>query len=136
MKSLPSACAIALLSSYPASVPSAADSRSVHAEPQFFTREFANSAVVVLRIRIPPHASIPQHDVSPRVVVWLTDAHLKLTFPDGTTREENHRAGQTSWVTPAQHAGENLGDQAIEFIAVIPVSATRKGDSPLPPRAQ
>ncbi len=98
------------------------DSRGVHAEPQFFRREFANSAVVVLRIRIPPHATIPQHDVSPRVVVWLTDAHLELTFPDGTVREESYRAGQTLWVTPERHAGLNLSDRPIEFIAVIPTA--------------
>jgi quercetin dioxygenase-like cupin family protein len=61
------------------------------------------------------------------VVVWLTDAHLKMTFPDGTSQEENLRAGQVAWVAPTRHAGENLSDQPIEFIAVIPKDAATGG---------
>ncbi len=100
--------------------PQNATASAAHAEPQFSHREIANASVVVLRIRVPAHAVIPQHDVTPRVVVWLTDARLKLTFPDGTSREETHRAGETNWVTPERHAGQNLSDKPIEFIAVIP----------------
>jgi quercetin dioxygenase-like cupin family protein len=85
--------------------------------------------VTVLRILIPPHAIVPEHDVSPRVVVWLTDAHLRLTFPDGAVREERYHAGQTSWVTPERHTGENLEAQPIEFIAIIPKSDGKRGES-------
>jgi quercetin dioxygenase-like cupin family protein len=45
---------------------------------------------------------------------------LRLTFPNGETREEHHKAGETMWVSPERHAGENLTDKPIEFIAVIP----------------
>jgi quercetin dioxygenase-like cupin family protein len=97
------------------------------AEPGFFRKEFENPSVIVVRIHIPPHASIPAHDVTPRVVVWLTDAHLKMTFPDGTSQEQNFHAGQVAWVTPTRHAGENLSEQPIDFIAILPKGGTTGG---------
>jgi quercetin dioxygenase-like cupin family protein len=85
--------------------------------------EVDNNQVQVLRIRIAPHAVIPMHDVTERVVVWLTEAHLKVTLPDGTSREIHINAGQVGWATPGRHEGTNLSDQPIEFIAVIPKGA-------------
>src|SRR5437588_10334844 len=49
--------------------------------------EVDNNQVQVLRIRIAPHAVIPMHDITARVVIWLTEAHLKITHPDGSARE-------------------------------------------------
>jgi len=43
--------------------------------------ELENDAVVVVRIRIAPHERTPMHDIaSARLVVWLTDAHLRDTL--------------------------------------------------------
>ena len=93
---------------------------SSHAGPAAFKPEFENESVQVVRITIGPHAKLPMHDLTPRVVVLLTDQDLRLTFPNGETREEHHKAGETMWVSPERHAGENLTDKPIEFIAVIP----------------
>ena len=82
--------------------------------------EFENESVRVFRMRIGPRAKLPTHDVTPRVIVWLTDVHLRLTFPNGETRAEDHKAGETNWVPSGTHAGENLSDKAIEFIAIVP----------------
>jgi quercetin dioxygenase-like cupin family protein len=85
--------------------------------------EVDNNQVQVLRIHIAPHAVIPMHDVTERVVIWLTEAHLKVTLPDGTSREIHINAGQVDWATPGRHEGMNLSDQPIEFIAVVPKGA-------------
>jgi hypothetical protein len=77
-----------------------------------------NGSVQVLRIRIAPHEKTPMHDVTPRVVVWLADARFIDSFPDGTTREEIRRAGDTEWVPARRHAGENVGETPMDFIAV------------------
>jgi quercetin dioxygenase-like cupin family protein len=87
---------------------------------QYSGAEIDNDAVQVVRIHMSSHQKIPMHTVTPRVVVFLTDAHLRLTFPDGSVKEERWRRGQTGWLDQQSHAGENLGDQPIEFIAVIP----------------
>ena len=93
---------------------------STHGGPAAFKPEFENESVQVVRITIGPHAKLPMHDLTARVVVLLTDQDLRLTFPNGETREEHHKAGETMWVSPERHAGENLTDKPIEFIAVIP----------------
>ena len=84
------------------------------------TVELENERVTVIRLRMEPHQKIPMHDVTPRVVVWLTDATLRLTFPDGSTKEIHQRAGEAEWLPQQRHEGENLGDAPIELIAVVP----------------
>jgi quercetin dioxygenase-like cupin family protein len=105
---------------HPTEASMAAHQGLTHAGPAAFKPEFENEAVEVVRITIGPHAKLPMHDLTPRVVVLLTDQDLRLTFPNGETREEHHKAGETMWVSPERHAGENLTDKPIEFIAVIP----------------
>jgi hypothetical protein len=46
-------------------------------DPSHFKVEFENESIVVLRVRLDPHEKTPMHKVSPRMVVWLTDAHLR-----------------------------------------------------------
>jgi hypothetical protein len=82
--------------------------------------EFQNDRVQVLRMRLGPREKIPMHALTERVIVWLTDAHLRVVKPDGKVLEERHVPGETSWVAADQHEGENLGDRTIEFIAVVP----------------
>ena len=77
----------------------------------------------MLRIHIALHEKTMMHDVTPRVVVWLADARFVDTFPDGTTREEVRKAGDVEWVAARRHAGENVGETPMEFIAIVPKSA-------------
>jgi hypothetical protein len=78
-----------------------------------------NGSVQVIRIRIAPHEKTPVHDVTPRVVVWLADARFVDSFPDGTTRVEIRKAGDADWVPARRHAGENLSETPMDFIAVV-----------------
>lgn len=82
------------------------------------TVELDNDRVTVVRYLFAPHASVPMHDAPDLVAVWLTDSQLKLTFPDGTSRVESHKPGDIAWLPAQQHAGENLADTPLEFIAV------------------
>jgi beta-alanine degradation protein BauB len=83
--------------------------------------EFENESVLVLRIRMEPLEKTPMHDiVGSRVVVWLTDTHLRDTSADGRTNEIGRSAGAVDWVPAQRHAGENLGDQPIEWLAIVP----------------
>jgi quercetin dioxygenase-like cupin family protein len=80
---------------------------------------FENDAVQVVRITIAPHQRTPMHDVTPRVVIWLGEAHFIDHFPNGESTEERRHAGEAEWVPARRHSGENLGDTPMEFIAVI-----------------
>jgi len=55
--------------------------------------ELDNESVVVLRIRMAPHEKTGLHDVRARLVIWLTDAHIRDTKADGTTTDYR-RAGR------------------------------------------
>lgn len=88
--------------------------------PAHFKIEFENESILVLRIRLDPHEKTPTHQVTPRLVVWLSDAHLRDTFADGKTIELRRNAGATEWVPAQNHSGENLSNQPIEFVAIVP----------------
>ena len=83
--------------------------------------EFENESIIVVRMRIAPHEKTPMHDItSARLVVWLTDAHLRDTHPDGSTNETHRRAGTVDGVGVQRHAGENLSHEPLEFLAIVP----------------
>jgi hypothetical protein len=91
------------------------------AGPSAVAIEFENEVVLVLRVRMEPHEQTPMHDlVNARIVVWLTDTHLRDTTPDGRSNEIHRGAGAVDWVPPQRHAGENLGDMPIEWLAIVP----------------
>ncbi len=80
--------------------------------------EFENDRIMVIRYRFAPHAKVPIHDAPDLLAIWLTDGRLKMTFPDGTSKLEIHKRGETEWTPAQKHAGENLADTPLEFIAV------------------
>jgi hypothetical protein len=83
--------------------------------------EFENESIVVVRIRMAPGEKTPMHDItSARLVVWLTDTHLRDTHADGSTDDIRRRAGDIDWVPVQQHAGENLAHEPLEFLAIVP----------------
>ena len=89
--------------------------------------EFENESIVVVRIRMAPREKTPMHDItSARLVIWLTDAHLRDTHPDCSANETHRRAGEIDWVGVQRHAGENLSHEPLEFLAIVP---KRSGES-------
>jgi hypothetical protein len=89
--------------------------------PQVGKIEFENASITVVRVHMAPHEKTPMHDIgSPRLVIWLTEAHLKDTGSDGSVSEYNRPAGSIDWITPRRHMGENLSDQGLDFLAIIP----------------
>jgi beta-alanine degradation protein BauB len=86
--------------------------------------ELDNDAILVLRIRLAPREKTPAHDLSGRLVVWLTNAKLRDTFPDGRSEDIERTPGTIEWVPAQRHAGENLSDQPIEFLAIVPKAAS------------
>ena len=100
-----------------------ADAQPAAPGPAQMQPELDNDTMLVLRIKMAPHERTPMHDLTARLVVWLTDAHLRDTSADGTTSEYRRAAGTVEWVSPRRHAGENLSDQPIEFLAIVPKPA-------------
>ena len=93
--------------------------------------EFENESIMVVRIHMAPRETVPMHDIaSPRLVIWLTDAHLKDTRSDGLVTEYSRLAGSMDWVTPRRHMGENVSELSLEFLAIIPKGSTQHAIPP------
>jgi hypothetical protein len=90
----------------------------VTADPIHASIDFEDARLRIVRVRLPPREKIPMHSHPDRVVVNLTDVHVKITLPDGTSGESDTPAGHTNFSQAVIHAGENTGDALWEIIEV------------------
>ncbi len=90
----------------------------VKVDPKHNKVEFENAQVRVLRFTVGPHEKSPMHEHPANIVVFLTDAHVKFTYPDGKTEERHGKAGQVIWNAPVKHESENVGDKPLEGIQI------------------
>lgn len=58
------------------------------------------------------------HEHPANVAVFLTDGHIKFSFPDGRTVERNAKAGQAFFSPAVKHEAENIGDAPIELVQI------------------
>jgi len=88
-------------------------------DPQDYKLEFENPQVRVVRVHMPPHRQVPQHEhVLNRVVVYLTDQDGRMIASDGKVDTAKHKPGEASWGGPVTHREENLMDKPFEAIVV------------------
>jgi quercetin dioxygenase-like cupin family protein len=62
-------------------------------DPKHDKVEVENDQVRVFRITYGPHEKSVMHSHPEGMVIFLTDAKGKFTFPDGTTQENSWKAG-------------------------------------------
>lgn len=89
-------------------------------DPVHFNVEFENDQVRVARVHFDPHYKSAMNQVPPRVVILLTDEHIRVTFPDGTSADRHLKAGTAFWTEGEQGRPENLSDLPFELIWVVP----------------
>jgi beta-alanine degradation protein BauB len=75
-----------------------------------------NAEVRVLDVHIPPGQKIAMHSHPANVVYFATDGKFKFTFPDGTVRVVDAKAGTAVWRDPGAHAVENIGTTEFHFV--------------------
>jgi len=85
---------------------------------KYHTVDFENETVRVLRTVLAPHIKSPMHAHPGYVVVYLTDLHTKMTFPDGTVTDNIRKKGDIAWRDALQHSTENLENERAEEIQV------------------
>ena len=87
-------------------------------DPKHHTVDFENDRVRVLRTVLEPHVKSPMHAHPHYVVVYLTDMHTKMTFPDGTANDNKRKKGDVAWRDAVKHTTENVEDEHAEEIQV------------------
>jgi len=90
----------------------------VELDPKHYKAEFENDTVRVLRIKLGAKEKSVMHDHPSGVGIFLTDQHVKFTYPDGSTKEIEVRAGETKWLDAFTHLPENLSGKPFEMIFV------------------
>jgi len=92
---------------------------SAKTDPKIIKITFENEQVRLLKAHYEPHDKTAMHDhLVPRIVIFLTDQHAKVTRADGSTVEVNRKAGDAVYFPPERHAVENLSDKPFETIEV------------------
>jgi quercetin dioxygenase-like cupin family protein len=85
---------------------------------KYHTVDFENESVRVLRTVLAPHIKSPMHAHPGYAVVYLTDLHTKMSFPDGTVTDNVRKKGDIAWRDALQHSTENVGEERAEEIQV------------------
>ncbi len=106
------------LKNAPGALP-ASDLDPVRVAPDHYKVEFENPQVRVLRAHYGPHEAGPLHEhILNRVMVYLTDAHVKVTTPDGKVQMMDAKAGDVRMGGAAKHQEENLSLLPFEVVVV------------------
>ncbi|HEY6198160.1 MAG TPA: cupin domain-containing protein [Candidatus Binatia bacterium] len=101
-----------------ASVAPALAQDAAKVDSKHYKVELENAQVRVLRVNYAPGEKSVMHSHPASVVVFLTDAKVKFTLPDGKTQDMTVKAGTTQWNAAAKHLPENVGDKPFEVIVV------------------
>ena len=90
----------------------------VKVDPKHYKVEFENDVVRILRIQYGPGEKSVMHSHPDGVVIYLTDAETKMTFPDGTTMVNSGKAGTVQAAPGGPHLPQNTGSKAMELLLV------------------
>jgi len=99
-------------------VMSAAAQDGTKVDSKHYKVEFENDQVRVLRITYGAGEKSVMHEHPANLAVFLTDADVKFTLPDGQTREAHAKAGTIQWDAGGKHLPENIGTKEFEVILV------------------
>ena len=92
---------------------------AVKVDPKHYKVELDNDRVRVVRIAYGPREKSVMHGHPRGLVVFLTDAHYKFTYPDGKTEEIRGEKGKFLWFGKAwAHLPENLNDTPFEAVYI------------------
>lgn len=88
------------------------------ADPEHYTLELENEDVRVLRIKYAAHSKGKMHNHPHSVTVFLTPGNLRMTLPDGTSRDAEVPAGKAVFEEAGPHQPENIGDTDFEAVRI------------------
>jgi hypothetical protein len=74
----------------------------------------------VVRVHFDPHYKSPMNQMPPRVMILLTDEHIRVTIPNGKSSDSHLKAETAFWTQGGQGRPENLSDLPFELIWVVP----------------
>jgi quercetin dioxygenase-like cupin family protein len=90
----------------------------VKVDPKHYKVVFENDRVRVLSITYGPQEKSVMHYHPDGVVIYLTGANTRMTFPDGKTQDATGKMGDAAWAPAGAHLPQNLADKKFEAVLV------------------
>jgi quercetin dioxygenase-like cupin family protein len=88
------------------------------ADPAHYKVLSENDQVRILKVHYGRGEKSVMHSHPDSVAVYLSNAKVKMTFPDGKTQEAEVKAGEAQFTPAATHLPENIGTKEVEMILV------------------
>jgi quercetin dioxygenase-like cupin family protein len=90
----------------------------VSVDPKHYTVELENDRVRVVRIRYGAGEKSEMHSHPESVIVFMTDAVARFSYPDGSSEEITGTAGQVLSLPATTHLPENVSNEPFEVVQV------------------
>lgn len=103
---------------------------AVKADSKHYSVVSENDQVRILKIHYGPHEKSVMHSHPNTVVVFLTDANVQFSFPDGKKETHSVKAGDSQYSAAGTHLPENMGDKVMEAILIELKGKTAKVATP------
>ena len=85
-----------------------------------------NDRVRVLEVRVKPGRRLPMHSHPAYLVYALTPHKVRVTFPEGKTKEVKIKAGEVLWSEGMSHAVDNIGTNEARVLNIEFKEPTKK----------
>jgi quercetin dioxygenase-like cupin family protein len=91
---------------------------AIVADADHYTTEFESEEVRILRIAYGAGDESVMHYHPDSVAVFLTDHHVRMTMPDGSTEDISAAAGDAMFAPAGQHQPKNISDSDWELVLI------------------
>jgi quercetin dioxygenase-like cupin family protein len=99
-------------------VPNLSAQDAAKADPAHYKVLSENDQVRILKVHYGRGEKSVMHSHPDSVAVYLSNAKVKMTFPDGKTQDAEVKAGESQFTPAATHLPENIGTKEVEMILV------------------
>jgi beta-alanine degradation protein BauB len=86
--------------------------------PDVYKKVFENDQVRVMEVTFKVGGKIDMHSHPDHFVYLLTDTKLKLTHPDGSSKDFEGKKGEVVWIAAESHSAENVSDSEVKALVV------------------
>lgn len=86
--------------------------------PHIYKLKFENEKVRVMEVTFKPGDKIDMHSHPDHYTYLITDGKLKLSYPDGSTKDLEGMAGDGFWIPAESHAAENVGTTEVKGLVI------------------
>jgi quercetin dioxygenase-like cupin family protein len=99
-------------------VPALSAQDAVKVDPTHYSVVTENDQVRVLKVLYGPHEKSVMHSHPAAVAVFITDATVQFSYPDGKKDSHTVKAGDSQFTPAGVHLPENMGEKGMEVILV------------------